>query len=174
METGRYLMLRRLVNMNQDNSPQRVKVKLNVGGVEVEIEAPVDQLEESVRRVVAALAEGKAREERPAQESRRQLTCRQVVERLVSEGFFREPKTLSEVYQEVKRRGYSFDATAVAHVLLELVREEALDREGSPRRYQYVEKRRGLMGEVTAQGAEGLTQTAEERTAQRGTGVQPG
>jgi hypothetical protein len=173
MEIGMYLMLRRLINMNQDNSPNRVKVRLNVGGVEVEIEAPVDQLEESVRRVMAALAEGKAGEERPAQEARRQPTCRQVVERLVSEGFFREPKSLSEVYQEVKRRGYSFDATAVAHVLLELVREEALDREGSPRRYQYVEKKLGLMGELTAHGAEGLTQTAEERTAQRGTGAQP-
>jgi len=166
--------LRRLINMNQDNSPNRVKVRLNVSGVEVEIEAPVDQLEESVRRVMAALAEGRAREERPAQEARRQLTCRQVVERLVFEGFFREPKSLSEVYQEVKRRGYSFDATAVAHVLLDLVREEVLEREGSPRRYQYVEKKRGAMGELAAPGAEGLSSlTAEERTAQQGTGAQP-
>ncbi len=163
----------RLIIMNQDSSPNRVKVKLNVGGVEVEIEAPVEQLEESVRRVMAALAEGSSREERPAQEAKRQLTCRQVVERLVSEGFFKELKSLSEVYQEVKRRGYGFDATAVAHVLLELVREEVLEREGTPRRYQYVEKRRGAMAELSSPGTEGLTLTAEERTAQRGTGPQP-
>lgn len=163
--------MRRLINMNQDNSPNRVKVRLNVGGVEVEIEAPVDQLEESVRRVISALAEGREKEERPVQEAKRQLTCRQVVERLVSEGFFREPKSLSEVYQEVKRRGYSFDVTAVAHVLLELVREEVLDREGSPRRYQYVERRRGSVGELAKQFPEGITLTAEERTAQRGTGA---
>jgi len=160
--------------MNQDNSPNRVKVRLNVGGIEVEIEAPVDQLEESVRRVVSALAEGREREERPVQETRRQLTCRQVVERLVSEGFFREPKSLSEVYQEVKRRGYSFDVTAVAHVLLELVREEVLDREGSPRRYLYVERRRGSVSELAKPIPEGVTLTAEERTAQPGTGAPSG
>lgn len=162
-------MLRRLINMNQENSPNRVKVRLNVGGVEVEIEAPVEQLEESVRRVMAALGEGQAREERPAQEGRRQLTCRQVVERLVAEGFFREPRTLSDVYQEVKRRGYGFDATAVAHVLLELVREEVLDRDGSPRRYQYRERRRVDVKEVPAAGSEQLTLPAEGRTAQPGT-----
>ncbi len=166
--------MRRLVNMNQDNSSNRVRVKLTVAGVEVEIEAPVEQLEESVRRVMAALSEGKVREEKAPQESRRQLTCRQVVERLVSEGFFKEPRTLSEVYQEVKRRGYSFDATAVAHVLLELVREEFLDREGSPRRYQYVERRRASTGELASPSTGGLTATAEGRTVQRGTGDQPG
>ncbi len=159
--------------MNQDNSPNRIKVRLNVGGIEVEIEAPVDQLEESIRKVMAALSETKVGEERPAYEPRRQLTCRQVVERLVSEGFFREPKSLSEVYQEVKRRGYSFDATAVAHVLLELVREEVLEREGSPRRYQYVERKRGTVGELAASDDEGVTLTAEERTARSGTGLQP-
>ncbi|MEM2769710.1 MAG: hypothetical protein QW490_01470 [Nitrososphaerota archaeon] len=159
-----------MVNMNQDNSTNRVKVRLNVRGVEVEIEAPVDQLEESVRRVMAALGEAEARQERPAQEVRRQLTCRQVVERLVSEGYFREPRSLSDVYQEVKRRGYGFDATAVAHVLLELVREEVLDRDGSPRRYLYREKRRIEAKGFPETGSDQLTlPAAEERSARSDT-----
>ena len=71
-------------------------------------------------------------------------------------------------------RGYSFDVTAVAHVLLELVREEVLDREGSPRRYLYVERRRGSVIELAKQFPEGITLTAEERTAQPGTGAPSG
>jgi len=68
-------------------------------------------------------------------------TCRGILERLWREGFFAEPRSLSQVHEEMTRIGYHYDRTAVAHVLLDLVRDGILTREGRPRRYVYVQKR---------------------------------
>ncbi|HDD43068.1 MAG TPA: hypothetical protein ENF79_05260 [Nitrososphaeria archaeon] len=56
---------------------------------------------------------------------------------MIEEGWFDQPRTLSEVVQELAKRGYHYDSTAVSHSLLDLVRERALIREGVPRRYTY-------------------------------------
>jgi hypothetical protein len=45
------------------------------------------------------------------------------------------------VHSEMARKGYHYDRTAVAHALIDLVRENVLTREGPPRRYQYAQKR---------------------------------
>jgi hypothetical protein len=39
------------------------------------------------------------------------------------------------------RKGYHYDRTAVAHALIDLVKENVLTRDGPPRRYQYAQKR---------------------------------
>jgi len=39
------------------------------------------------------------------------------------------------------RRGFQYDRTAVAHALIDLVKDGVLNREGIPRRYQYIQKR---------------------------------
>lgn len=138
--------------MSHEKSTERVKVRLKVGAYEVEIEAGLDQIEEGVRRVVEALGGARAEglEEREERERPKPITCRQVVERLLAEGFFSEPRTLSDVTREVARRGYGFDSTAVGHVLLDLVREERLARGGAPRRYVYFAPSRGQPADVTA------------------------
>jgi hypothetical protein len=56
------------------------------------------------------------------------------------EGWFAQPKALSEVHEEMSRRGYHYDRTAVAHTLVDLVREGTLFRDGSMRNYRYVQK----------------------------------
>jgi len=56
------------------------------------------------------------------------------------EGWFATPKALSEVHEEMSRRGYHYDRTAVSHTLADLVREGSLFREGSMRTYRYVQK----------------------------------
>jgi len=42
---------------------------------------------------------------------------------------------------EMARRGLHYDRTAVAHALIDPVKGGVLNREGRPRRYQYVQKR---------------------------------
>ncbi|MEN3048020.1 MAG: hypothetical protein ABDH63_04480 [Candidatus Caldarchaeales archaeon] len=136
--------------MSQEKSTEKVKVRLKVGAFEVEIEAGLDQIEEGVRRVVEALGgAGAAERAEREQERPRPITCRQVVEKLLAEGFFSEPRTLSDVTREVARRGYGFDSTAVGHVLLDLVREERLARGGAPRRYVYFAPSRGQPADFT-------------------------
>ncbi len=42
------------------------------------------------------------------------------------------------------RRGFHYDRTAVAHALIDLVKDGILTCEGKPRRYQYAQKRSPL------------------------------
>jgi len=129
-----------LVKMNST-----LKVRITVGNTTVEIEAPKEALEEAVKNVLAALktagvyiqpeevaAPERAREQKAA-------TCRRIVEEMLSEGWFKQARSLSEVTAELSRRGFNYDRTAVAHVLLDMVREGLLKREGEARRYAYMQ-----------------------------------
>jgi len=125
--------------------PDKVKVKITVGQTSVEIEAGREDLEDSVGRVLSALRsagiyvqhEEKAQ---PVSESEQKaVTCRRVIDEMLAEGWFREPRSLSAVASELSRRGFSYDRTAIAHVLLDMVRQDILRREGEARRYAYIE-----------------------------------
>jgi len=115
------------------------KVKITVGNTTVEIEAPIDDLEEAVRNVLAALKTEPSPPQQRVQTTRRTMTCRSAVEELVGTGWMKNGRTLSEVAAELERRGFTYDSTAVAHVLLDLVRSGVLERVGEPRRYVYKE-----------------------------------
>jgi len=124
---------------------ERIKVEVTIGPATVRVEAPPDKLEEALKQVVSALraalpqlmVEEERREGGERARRRLQPTCSSLLRQLISEGWFDRPRSLSEAVQELARRGYSYDSTAVSHTLLDLVRERALVREGSPRRYVY-------------------------------------
>jgi len=48
---------------------------------------------------------------------------------------------LGEVHEELSRRGYNYDRTAVSHSLTDMVRESILTRVGTMRNYRYIQKR---------------------------------
>lgn len=122
---------------------EKVKVEVTIGPATVRIEAPPDKLEEALTRVISALkttlSQLKAEEKPQQKEARTRATptCSTLLKNLIAEGWFDKPRTLSETVQELARRGYSYDSTAVSHSLLDLVRERSLVREGAPRRYVY-------------------------------------
>ena len=68
-------------------------------------------------------------------------TCRGLLEVLLHEGYFGTEKHLGEVHEELSRRGYNYDRTAVSHSLTDMVRESILTRLGTMRNYQYIQKR---------------------------------
>jgi hypothetical protein len=68
-------------------------------------------------------------------------TCKGIILNLWRESWFGVGRALGEVHGEMGRRGFHYDRTAVAHALVDLVREGVLTREGRPRRYRYVQKR---------------------------------
>jgi hypothetical protein len=122
-----------------------VHIKMRIGSIEFEIECREDQVEEMVQKVLASATEysskiAAAQVEREPSPVRAE-TCRGIAERLWRENWFAEPRSLSDVHREMTRIGYHYDRTAVAHVLLDLVRDGILTREGRPRRYVYVQKR---------------------------------
>jgi hypothetical protein len=80
-------------------------------------------------------------EARATETDRRKFeTCRGLIITMWREGWFSTPKSLAEAHQEMSRRGYHYDRTAVSHTLADLVREGTLFREGSMRTYRYVQK----------------------------------
>jgi hypothetical protein len=117
---------------------------MKIGEIEFEIECQEDQLQTTVDKILSTVIE-RLREtplmmERSAQRPRAE-TCKGIIQKLWEEGWFAVAKGLSEVHSELARRGFHYDRTAVAHALIDLVKDGVLTREGKPRRYQYAQKR---------------------------------
>jgi hypothetical protein len=121
-----------------------IRLKMKVGSLEFEIECQEDQLQPTVDKILTTVAE--RLKETPLMTERsasppRAETCKGVIQKLWEEGWFTVAKGLSEVHSELARRGFHYDRTAVAHALIDLVKDGILTREGKPRRYQYAQKR---------------------------------
>ncbi len=127
----------------KDTKPP-IRLKMKIGEIEFEIECQEDQLQSTVDRLLSTVTE-KLKEaplmtERTAPPPRAE-TCKGIIQKLWEEGWFTTAKGLSEVHSELARRGFHYDRTAVAHALIDLVKDNILTREGRPRRYQYAQKR---------------------------------
>ena len=129
--------------MTEEAKPP-IHLKMRVGNLEFEIECREDQLEEAVKKILSTVTEY-AKE--PALIPERHLpparaeTCKGLIQKLWSEGWFASPRGLGDVHSELARRGFHYDRTAVAHALIDLVKDGLLTREGRPRRYHYAQKR---------------------------------
>jgi len=130
--------------MTEATEQKPIRVKMKVGNVEFEIEGTVDQTNEAVGKILATVTE-KLKEtplisERESAPPRAE-TCKVIIQRLWEEGWFSTSHGLGEVHSEMARRGFHYDRTAVAHALIDLVKDGVLTREGRPRRYQYAQKK---------------------------------
>lgn len=116
----------------------KVKIKLNIKGIDIEIESSPDQIQEAIKQVITSI------EDLPSPlTTQRQLipaSCKEAIEILWREGWFTEPKRLIDVWKELGNRGYNYDRSAIAHALHNLSREGILTRIGKARRYRYVQK----------------------------------
>ena len=129
--------------MSGESPPADVTVRLKRGAWEVEITAREDRVQQAVESVLAGMASKEPALVEPQEsqaDQRRFETCRGLLTTMWREGWFSAPKALSEVHEEMSRRGYHYDRTAVAHTLVDLVREGTLFRDGSMRSYRYVQK----------------------------------
>jgi hypothetical protein len=149
---------------------EEVKIKLKHGEWEVEVtclESRVKQVVENVlssidaanmvgqavqsqldelRREIDSLKRRPAAELRPEDEQQKVttkggITCRGLLESLWLEEHFVSERSLGEVHEELSRRGYNYDRTAVSHSLTDMVRENILTRIGTMRNYRYIQKR---------------------------------
>jgi len=131
--------------LSSDQSPTNVTVKLKRGSWEIEITSPADKVQQAVESVIAGMASKEevqitAPEDSQAVPEKRFETCRGVLLKMWKEEWFASERTLSEVDEEMARRGYHYDRTAVSHALVDLVREGTLFRDGSMRNYRYIQK----------------------------------
>jgi hypothetical protein len=134
---------RNKVHLSESEKPPSVTVRLKRGAWEIEITTQEDRVQQAVESVLAGMASKEqvlVQPQEPETDQRRFETCRGVMLTMWKEGWFATPKALSEVHEEMSRRGYHYDRTAVSHTLVDLVREGSLFRDGSMRNYRYVQK----------------------------------
>jgi hypothetical protein len=124
-----------------------ITVKLKRAGWEVEITCEEDQLQKAIESVLSSLTSvpqgaplaSSLIEERPETGSKK--TVRGLILELWGESWFSEARSLSEVHEEIARRGYHYDKSAVSHALTDLVKEGVLSRQGDMRNYVYIQKK---------------------------------
>ena len=124
-----------------------IRLKLTIGDVEAEIECEESQLQSAVEKVVTALqkqSETLSKISRASISQRtipKKQTCKTIILELWEGSWFSVSRNLREVHDEMARRGYHYDRSAVAHTLVDLVSEGILTRQGGARQYTYVQKR---------------------------------
>ncbi|HEV8404962.1 MAG TPA: hypothetical protein VGQ13_03555 [Nitrososphaera sp.] len=153
-----------------DRRAEEVKIKLKHGEWEVEItciESRVKQVVENVlssldnAKILGPAVQGQFDELRLEIESLKSrpiaevtppadsdsktikggMTCRGLLDSLWQEGYFSTERALGEAHEELGRRGYNYDRTAVSHSLADMVRETILTRTGTMRNFRYIQKR---------------------------------
>jgi len=119
---------------------------MKIGNIEFEIEAQPEQIQTAVNQILSTITEHTKNinliqpTERQAPLPRAE-TCRGVIQKLWEEKWFSQPRGLDDVHSELARKGFHYDRTAVAHALVDLVKDNILTRIGKPRRYQYAQKK---------------------------------
>jgi hypothetical protein len=133
--------------LSSDAQPSSVTVKLKRGSWEIEITSPPDRVQQAVESVIAGMASKEQVAIVPSESGadggseKRFETCRGLLQLMWKEGWFGSSRSLSEVHEEMARRGFHYDRTAVSHALVDLVREGTLFRDGTMRNYRYIQKR---------------------------------
>jgi len=134
---------RNKIEMSETGKPPSVTIRLKRGAWEIEITTQEDRVQQAVESVLAGMASKEpmlVESQEAVSSERRGETSRGVITSMWKEGWFATPRALSEVHEEMSRRGYHYDRTAVSHTLVDLVREGSLFRDGSMRNYRYVQK----------------------------------
>lgn len=123
---------------------KEITVKLRRAGWEVEITCSESQLKQAIESVLSSLNVSSSLPSFPAEDpgtTQGNKTCRGLIVELWRDSWFSEGRSLGQVHEEIARRGYHYDRTAVSHALRDLVLENILTREGNSRNYQYIQKR---------------------------------
>ena len=102
-----------------------------------QLRSEVDAIKESSLQSVQRYGESESEKKSP----RSSMTCRGLIESLWAERYLAEERPLAEVHEELARRGYNYDKTAVAHALADMVREGIPTRVGTMRNFRYIQKR---------------------------------
>ena len=121
----------------EDGEDPIMEAKLQIGQWEVELRAPRSKLAETIQKVLSQMPESLAHPHLSSATSKRKNTLRDGLANLLAQGWFREERSLNEVEDIIRDRGYFPAAGSVSHGLMDMVREGRLSRLGYPKRFRY-------------------------------------
>ena len=118
----------------------KVTIKLKRGSWEVEITCPEDKVKQIVENVLSGLDKEKSVKQeiqntqsidrsvtntdilKPnvIKQSKDHVICRDLIQLLWQENWFKTEKNLSNVYEELARRGYHYDKTSISLSLIHI------------------------------------------------------
>lgn len=105
-------------------SRKKVKVRSPYG--EFELEGDPDIINLIIKKLL----------QKPSSEKKIEL--KDVLATLVEEGFFNEPKTLTDTRKELMNRGFNYDSPTILPVLKKyFIKEGILRRKGKRRKFKY-------------------------------------
>jgi hypothetical protein len=105
------------------------------------VKSQFDELRREIESLKQRLATETSSDSQQKVATKGGMTCRGLLESLWTDGYFSSEKSLGEVHEELSRKGYNYDRTAVSHSLTDMVRENILTRSGTMRNYRYLQKR---------------------------------
>ena len=110
--------------------------------VEPAVQAQLDSMKHAIESLKSTPTISEARHSSTGeQKPKGGMTCRGLLDSLWQEGYFASEKALADVHEELGRKGYNYDRTAVSHSLADMVRENILTRTGTMRNFRYIQKR---------------------------------
>ena len=110
-----------------------VQIKLRIGELQVELEAPKSEIAKMVSQVIAQIPKDAAYG--PVSVKRQPLKAS--LRKLVEQGYLKESRRLPEIIEELRKLGYVYGSGSVSHELANMSREGLLIREGSLRHFSY-------------------------------------
>ena len=121
----------------------RIKTKR---GTEIEIESD----KETVKEIVAFLQKREEQEARSREfmihrrdelvHGRPPATLTEAITKLKSEGFFKKKRTISDIKNELARKGFHYPSTTLSAVLIHLLRKGELGRLKEDKQWRYVQR----------------------------------
>lgn len=133
------------VEFPENSDPDKVQTTLENVSNSIMANSNENNLKETVKKIIKEEISSSniqtSNIKKKSSERKSHKTCRNLIEELWNEKWLDQERSLGEVHEELARKGYHYDRTAVSHTLTDLVRENILTRVGTIRNYRYIQKR---------------------------------
>jgi hypothetical protein len=114
-----------------ENEKQKMKVRIPSKFGYIELEGNLEQVVQAIKRI-----EDEQKNSRINKRSSRSIA--DLIFELINEGFFNQPKKLSEIKEGIEKKGFKYSVTSIYPILLRnFIREGIIKFNGKPKSHKY-------------------------------------
>lgn len=117
-----------------ENEKQKMKVRIPSKFGYIELEGSPEQVIDAIKRI-----EDEQKNNRINKRSSKSIA--DLIFELINEGFFNQPRKLSEIKEGIEKKGYKYSVTSIYPIILRnFIREGIIKMDGKPKAYKYYVK----------------------------------